>query len=62
MVLLYYSPDPIFICNDLGYVAPIVFKLPYEATEAVGVWQDLTGNCTKQPQVLIDKIRETHVS
>ena len=55
-------PDPIFIKNDLGQLAPITYKLPNEATEAVGLWQDLTGTCTKQLQVLIDKIRATHVS
>ena len=60
--LSYQIPEPVHITNDVGVLEEISYKLPHEATEAVGVWQDLTGSCTKQLEVLIDNIRATHSS
>ena len=53
-------PSPIHITNDSGEEAEIIYKHPTDATKAVGVWQDIIGSSTKQVEVIIQKIRDTH--
>ena len=51
------TPPPIFILTDNGLRTEIQYKLPTDATLAVGVWQDLVGTSTAQVQALRKKIR-----
>ena len=53
-------PPPIHIMTDEGKTKNISYKMPSDATKAVGVWQDLKGSSTKQMQDLIDKVRAVH--
>ena len=60
--LSYKIPEPVHITNDAGALEAMSYKLPHEATEAVGVWQDLIGSCSKLLEVLLANIRAKHLS
>ena len=53
-------PPPIHILADDGRAIDIEYKLPGDATKAVGVWQDLKGSSSKQLQEMITKVRQAH--
>ena len=53
------EPQPIYITTDEGERKEIEYKLPTEATKAVGVWQDLVGTSTTQVSTIIEKINQS---
>ena len=56
------NPEDIFIVDDTDELHAITYKSPDEATEAVGVWQDLLGTSTKQREEIIRKVRAVHTA
>ena len=60
--LIHNSPETIKITTEDGRRTVIDYKKPNEATEAVGVWQDMVGSSNKQVEVIVENIRKTHES
>ena len=56
--LIENTPEQILIEMEDENRIPIAYEKPKEATEAVGVRQDLNGTCTKQLEEIINKIKK----